>query len=73
MEKKEKLTQTNVPNIWQWLVCPQTHGRLIYDQHTCELISLTAKLAYPVRSGIPVLLIEEARELDDVNFQHYAS
>jgi uncharacterized protein YbaR (Trm112 family) len=45
------------------IVCPVSKGALIYDADKSELISKTAGLAYPVRSGIPVLLKEEAREL----------
>ena len=43
------------------LVCPKTHSSLI--QHVDELISKEAKLAYPIRDGIPIMLINEAREL----------
>lgn len=43
------------------LVCPQCHGRLTYDAERQELVSTAAHLAYPIRSGIPVLLIDEAR------------
>ena len=46
------------------LICPQCHGRLEYDADAQELISPQAKLAFPIRSGIPVLLIDEARVLD---------
>jgi uncharacterized protein YbaR (Trm112 family) len=46
------------------LVCPQTQGRLEFDASTQELISHTAHLAYPIRDGIPVMLIDEAREID---------
>ena len=46
------------------LVCPQCHGRLTYDAERQELVSKAAHLAYPIRSGIPVLLIDEARVLD---------
>ncbi|MEP1443075.1 MAG: Trm112 family protein [Hyphomicrobiales bacterium] len=46
------------------LVCPMTKGPLTYDSETQELISKTAKLAYPIRGGIPIMLPEEARELD---------
>jgi len=46
------------------LICPQTHGRLDYDAETQELISQTAGLAFPIRDGIPVMLIDEARRLD---------
>lgn len=47
------------------LVCPITKGRLIYDKDKQELISRQARLAYPVRDGIPVMLEEEARALTD--------
>jgi uncharacterized protein YbaR (Trm112 family) len=47
------------------LVCPQTKSSLIYDEARQELISVAARLAYPIRDGVPVMLVEEARELDD--------
>lgn len=46
------------------LVCPVTHTRLIYDATGDELISKSADLAFPVRDGIPVMLVDEARKLD---------
>lgn len=46
------------------LACPLTKGRLVWDAERGELISQVAKLAYPVRDGIPVLLPSEARTLD---------
>lgn len=46
------------------LVCPKTKGPLIYDEKNQELISKEAGLAYPVRDGIPVMLEEEARDLN---------
>ena len=46
------------------LVCPLTKGPLSYDSEAQELISKTAKLAYPIRGGIPIMLPEEARKLD---------
>lgn len=46
------------------LVCPVTKGPLIYKKGQNELISKSARLAYPVRDGIPVLLEEEARKLE---------
>ncbi|QDY68352.1 Trm112 family protein [Qingshengfaniella alkalisoli] len=46
------------------LVCPQTQGRLEYDAERQELISRAANLAFPIRNGIPVMLIDEARTLD---------
>lgn len=47
------------------LVCPLTKTRLNYDKDKQELISDKAKLAYPIRDGIPIMLVEEARKLDD--------
>ena len=47
------------------LVCPVTKGPLIYDREREELVSVAARLAYPIRDGIPVMLEEEARELSE--------
>lgn len=47
------------------LVCPQTRGPLSYDPERQELISRQAGLAFPIREGIPIMLIGEARELSD--------
>ena len=47
----------------EMLVCPVTKGPLIYDRDKQELISRTARLAYPIRDGIPVMLEDEARKL----------
>ena len=47
------------------LVCPVTKGPLVYDKQRQELISRSARLAYPVRDGIPVMLESEARALND--------
>ena len=46
------------------LVCPLTQASLSYDAERQELISKPAKLAYPIRGGIPVMLVDEARRLD---------
>ncbi|RYH09079.1 Trm112 family protein [Tropicimonas sp. IMCC6043] len=46
------------------LVCPQTRTTLHYDAEHQELISRVARLAYPIRNGIPILLVDEARKLD---------
>ncbi|WP_299652972.1 Trm112 family protein [uncultured Jannaschia sp.] len=46
------------------LVCPQTHGPLTYDAERQELVSKSAGLAYPIRGGIPIMLVDEARQLD---------
>lgn len=47
------------------LVCPVTRGLLAYKADTQELISKGAGLAYPIRNGIPVMLVDEARRIDD--------
>jgi uncharacterized protein YbaR (Trm112 family) len=52
------------PKLLEILVCPLSNGPLEYDMEKQELISRTAKLAYPIRDGIPVMLPEEARKLD---------
>ena len=53
------------PRLLEILVCPVTHGPLEYDREAQELISRSAKLAYPIRDGVPVMLPEEARALED--------
>ncbi len=52
------------PRMLEALVCPQTHGLLVYDAERQELVSKAAHLAYPIRDGIPVMLVSEARALD---------
>ncbi len=51
------------------LVCPVTKGPLVYDKERQELISKSARLAYPVRDGIPVMLEEEARKLEPREYE----
>ena len=46
------------------LVCPETRAVLTYDAEAQELISKAAHLAYPIRNGIPIMLVDEARKLD---------
>jgi uncharacterized protein YbaR (Trm112 family) len=46
------------------LVCPETRAQLTYDADAGELISKAAHLAYPIRNGIPIMLVDEARKLD---------
>ncbi|MEC9151738.1 MAG: Trm112 family protein [Pseudomonadota bacterium] len=53
------------PKLLEILVCPLTKGPLEYDKAKGELISKQANLAYPIRDGIPVMLVDEARPLDD--------
>jgi uncharacterized protein YbaR (Trm112 family) len=60
----EKLSRVD-PKLLELLVCPLTKGRLTYDRDHSELVSEKARLAYPIRDGIPIMLVSEARELDD--------
>jgi uncharacterized protein YbaR (Trm112 family) len=53
------------PKLLEILVCPLTKGPLRYDVERQELVSEQAGLAYPIRDGIPIMLIDEARRLDD--------
>jgi uncharacterized protein YbaR (Trm112 family) len=53
------------PTLLEMLVCPLTKMPLQYDRERQELISRAARLAYPIRDGIPVMLADEARELTD--------
>jgi len=52
------------PKLLEILVCPLTKTTLRYDKEAQELISDQAKLAYPIRDGIPIMLVDEARSLD---------
>jgi uncharacterized protein YbaR (Trm112 family) len=54
------------PKLLEILVCPATHGPLEYDAAAGELISRKAGLAYPIRDGIPIMLVSEARPIRDV-------
>jgi uncharacterized protein YbaR (Trm112 family) len=53
------------PRLLEILVCPVTRGPLTYDRAAGELISKSARLAYPIRDGVPIMLPEEARELGE--------
>ena len=53
------------PKLLEILVCPVTRGPLDYRPEQSELISREARLAYPIRDGIPIMLADEARELDE--------
>lgn len=53
------------PRLLEILVCPVTRGPLEFDRARGELISRSAKLAYPIRDGVPIMLPEEARELGE--------
>jgi uncharacterized protein len=53
------------------LVCPVTKAPLVFDKDKQELISTAARLAYPIRDEIPVMLESEAREISDDEYEHY--
>ena len=55
------------------LVCPVTKGPLVMDRERQELVSRSARLAYPVRDGMPILLENEARTLTDAEIEHWAN
>lgn len=57
------------PKLLEMLVCPLTKGPLVFDRERQELVSKSARLAYPVRDGIPVMLEEEARKLEPNEYE----
>ena len=57
------------PKLLDILVCPLTKGPLVYDKEKQELISKSARLAYPIRDGIPVMLEDEARRLEPAEYE----
>ena len=57
------------PKLLEILVCPVTKGPLIYDREKQELVSKSARLAYPIRDGIPVMLEDEARRLEPAEYE----
>ena len=61
----ERPANTVDPKLLEILVCPLTKGPLRYDRAAQELISEEARLAYPIRDGIPLMLVDEARPLRD--------
>ena len=58
------------PKLLEILVCPLTKSALKFDKTNQELISEKAGLAYPIRGGIPIMLIDEARKLDSKNLEN---
>lgn len=52
------------PRLLELLVCPLTKGRLVFDREAGELVSESARLAYPIRDGIPIMLVSEARPIE---------
>ena len=66
-------TNTEVdPRLLEILVCPLTKAPLRYDRERQELVSIEAGLAYPIRDGIPIMLVDEARRLDEAEKARYA-
>jgi len=61
----DRPAQSVDPKLLEILVCPLTKGPLRYDAANQELISERAGLAYPIRDGIPIMLVDEARQLND--------
>ena len=60
------MSETGVdPKLLEILVCPLTKGPLTLDRERHELVSIEAGLAYPIRDGIPIMLVDEARRLDE--------
>ena len=53
------------PKMLELLVCPLTKSNLTYDKDANELVSAKAKLAYPIRDGIPIMLVSEARKIEE--------
>ena len=66
-EESKAETQANRvdPKLLEILVCPRTKSALVYDAARQELVSRAARLAFPIRDGIPIMLEDEARELDE--------
>ena len=60
----ERLSKVD-PRLLELLVCPLSKGRLVFQRDTNELVSQGARLAYPIRDGIPIMLVSEARKLED--------
>ena len=64
-EKDVMMSPDIDPKLLEILVCPLTKGQLEYDRENQELVSRNAGLAYPIRDGIPIMLVDEARELSE--------
>ena len=68
-EKGENREQKMVdPKLLEILVCPASKAPLVYDKTANELISKSAGVAFPIRNGVPILLIDEARQLEETDF-----
>ncbi|SSC65002.1 Trm112 family protein [Ciceribacter selenitireducens] len=60
----ERMSKVDV-KLLELLVCPLSQGRLTFDRERNELVSERARLAYPIRDGIPIMLVSEARKIED--------
>lgn len=65
IEREPSETSPVSRRLLEALVCPSTGGRLTYDADRQELISKSANLAYPIRQGIPIMLVDEARAVEE--------
>lgn len=65
MPERDERSRALDPKLLEILVCPVTKTTLEYDREKQELVSRAARLAYPIRDGIPILLEEEARRLEE--------
>ncbi len=65
MTTEKDMSSTVDPRLLEVLVCPLTKTQLRYDRERQELISEAAKLAFPIRDGVPIMLPDEARKLED--------
>ena len=64
MSSIDKGERTIDPKLLEILVCPLTKSPLIYNRETQELVSEQASLAYPIRNGVPIMLVDEARNIN---------
>ena len=64
MSSIDKGERTIDPKLLEILVCPLTKSPLIYNRETQELVSQQASLAYPIRNGVPIMLVDEARNIN---------
>lgn len=60
MQLDDRISKVD-PKLLELLVCPLTRGRLTYDREKNELVSESGRLAYPIRDGVPIMLVSEAR------------
>ncbi len=64
-KRKQDLDREIDPRLLEVLICPASREPLTFDRDRNELVSKKARLAYPIRNGVPIMLVDEARDLDD--------